>query len=89
MSNQQGETNAARDQHNRRILADDMVEAAATAQRPSSTAPAPPPAVGTTVAGSTNNQTTAGAGPLPAGWEERYTPEGRPYYVDHNTRTTT
>ncbi|KAH9967967.1 hypothetical protein BC827DRAFT_460586 [Russula dissimulans] len=26
---------------------------------------------------------------LPAGWEERHTPEGRPYYVDHNTRTTT
>ena len=26
---------------------------------------------------------------LPAGWEERYTPEGRPYYVDHNTGTTT
>jgi len=35
------------------------------------------------------NSTTAGAGPLPAGWEERYTPEGRAYYVDHNTRTTT
>jgi hypothetical protein len=33
--------------------------------------------------------TTAGSGSLPAGWEERYTPEGRPYYVDHNTRTTT
>jgi E3 ubiquitin-protein ligase NEDD4 len=32
---------------------------------------------------------TAGSGSLPAGWEERYTPEGRPYYVDHNTRTTT
>ncbi|KAI8850426.1 hypothetical protein BC829DRAFT_425173 [Chytridium lagenaria] len=28
-------------------------------------------------------------GPLPAGWEQRYTPEGRPYFVDHNTRTTT
>lgn len=26
---------------------------------------------------------------MPNGWEERYTPEGRPYYVDHNTRTTT
>eukprot|EP00842_Homolaphlyctis_polyrhiza_P005494 jgi/Hompol1/5946/HPOL_000911-RA len=28
-------------------------------------------------------------GPLPAGWEQRSTPEGRPYFVDHNTRTTT
>ncbi|KAG0234674.1 hypothetical protein BGW42_006294 [Actinomortierella wolfii] len=35
------------------------------------------------------NSTTAGSGPLPSGWEQRVTPEGRPYYVDHNTRTTT
>ncbi|KAG0308263.1 E3 ubiquitin-protein ligase pub1, partial [Dissophora globulifera] len=35
------------------------------------------------------NSTTAGSGPLPAGWEQRLTPEGRPYYVDHNTRATT
>lgn len=27
--------------------------------------------------------------PLPAGWEERFTPDGRPYYADHNSRTTT
>ncbi|KAF9013244.1 hypothetical protein BDQ17DRAFT_1536926 [Cyathus striatus] len=27
--------------------------------------------------------------PLPPGWEERATPEGRPYFVDHHTRTTT
>jgi E3 ubiquitin-protein ligase NEDD4 len=27
-------------------------------------------------------------GPLPAGYEMRHTPEGRPYFVDHNTRTT-
>lgn len=33
--------------------------------------------------------TTAGTGELPAGWEQRHTPEGRPYFVDHNTRTTT
>ncbi|KAI8639663.1 hypothetical protein BD408DRAFT_261479 [Parasitella parasitica] len=28
------------------------------------------------------------SGPLPPGWEEKFTPEGRPYYVDHNTRST-
>ncbi|KAJ1923208.1 hypothetical protein IWQ60_006016 [Tieghemiomyces parasiticus] len=28
-------------------------------------------------------------GSLPNGWEQRFTPEGRPYYVDHNTRGTT
>lgn len=33
--------------------------------------------------------TTAGTGELPAGWEMRHTPEGRAYFVDHNTRTTT
>ena len=33
--------------------------------------------------------TIAGSGELPAGWEQRHTPEGRAYFVDHNTRTTT
>ncbi|KAL8639978.1 MAG: hypothetical protein Q9228_003049 [Teloschistes exilis] len=33
--------------------------------------------------------TTAGTGELPAGWEQRQTPEGRAYFVDHNNRTTT
>ena len=33
--------------------------------------------------------TTGGTGELPAGWEQRHTPEGRAYFVDHNTRTTT
>jgi hypothetical protein len=31
---------------------------------------------------------TAGSGSLPAGWEERRTPDGRLYYVDHNNRST-
>ena len=33
--------------------------------------------------------TTQGTGELPPGWEQRHTPEGRAYFVDHNTRTTT
>ncbi|KAG1048564.1 hypothetical protein G6F43_009055 [Rhizopus delemar] len=41
------------------------------------------------VVGVQNNMTTAGSGPLPPGWEMRTTAEGRPYFVDHNTRTTT
>ncbi|KAI9505687.1 hypothetical protein GGI25_002404 [Coemansia spiralis] len=28
-------------------------------------------------------------GPLPSGWEQRFTPEGRPYFVNHIARTTT
>ena len=26
--------------------------------------------------------------PLPPGWEEKKTPDGKPYYVDHNTKST-
>ena len=33
--------------------------------------------------------TTVGTGPLPDGWEMRYTSQGRPYFVDHSTRSTT
>ena len=40
-------------------------------------------------AGIASPTTAAISDPLPAGWEERYTAEGRPYYVDHNNRTTT
>ncbi|KAJ7285623.1 hypothetical protein C8J57DRAFT_1285369 [Mycena rebaudengoi] len=88
---QDNETNAAREQHGRRILADDLLEANNTgsAIRNSSVSPAPDAAAGNIATTAANNSTTAGSGSLPNGWEERYTPEGRPYYVDHNTRTTT
>ncbi|KAA1471325.1 HECT-domain-containing protein [Dentipellis sp. KUC8613] len=87
--NQEGETTAARDQHNRRILADDLLEASSGGvARSGSAAAATTNTAAAAVAASTNS-TTPGSGNLPAGWEERYTPEGRPYYVDHNTRTTT
>ena len=94
-SNQDSETNAARDQHSRRILADDMVDVTTTGapsgtfRNSSTSVHAASPNVTPSVVGSSGNATTAGSGSLPAGWEERYTPEGRPYYVDHNTRTTT
>ncbi|KAF9466383.1 HECT-domain-containing protein [Collybia nuda] len=92
---QDTETNAARDQHSRRILADDLLEANNPTYRSasttgSSTSPsAQSTAAAAAPAATTTNPTTAGSGTLPNGWEERYTPEGRPYYVDHNTRTTT
>jgi E3 ubiquitin-protein ligase NEDD4 len=66
---QEGETNAARDEHSRQILVDDLLE--------------------TTSGGPHTQRTMASSGSLPAEWEERYTPGGRPYYTDHNTRTTT
>lgn len=97
---QEGETNAARDQHSRRILADDLLEAnnnppavyrgaSTTATPTAAAAGAAVPAPAASVIAAGTGTTTAGSGTLPAGWEERYTPEGRPYYVDHNTRTTT
>ncbi|KAI9566487.1 hypothetical protein HD554DRAFT_2116307 [Boletus coccyginus] len=94
-NNQDTETNAARDQHSRRVLADDMVDLGRTNTQPNvhrtgSTTPQPTSNNTASAAlAASNNITTAGTGSLPAGWEERYTPEGRPYYVDHNTRTTT
>lgn len=35
-----------------------------------------------------NQNSADNLGPLPSGWEQRFTAEGRPYFVDHNTRTT-
>jgi E3 ubiquitin-protein ligase NEDD4 len=88
------DTSAAREGHNRRILADDLLDTATVGRSTSATGGG---ASGTSTpsggvvqgAAASSAQTTPGAGALPAGWEERHTPEGRPYYVDHNTRTTT
>jgi E3 ubiquitin-protein ligase NEDD4 len=57
----------------------------------------PPPGASAASAAAANSNTTMmhtgatspGTGELPSGWEQRWTPEGRPYFVDHNTRTTT
>ncbi|CAO0794161.1 unnamed protein product [Mucor circinelloides] len=62
--------------------------AAATAASSAATTPSASNNSGGVV-GVQNNMTTAGSGPLPPGWEMRTNPEGRPYFVDHNTRTTT
>ncbi|ESK90467.1 ubiquitin-protein ligase [Moniliophthora roreri MCA 2997] len=47
-----------------------------------------------TASATSGGATSPGSGgyseiPLPLGWEERRTAEGRPYFVDHTTRTTT
>lgn len=88
-SAQDTETNAARDQHSRRLLADDLLEASNPTYRGSTVGTPGGAATPPSAALPTSNATVAGSGTLPHGWEERYTPEGRPYYVDHNTRTTT
>lgn len=48
-----------------------------------------PVSPGAAVSMAASGATTTGLGELPSGWEQRFTNEGRPYFVDHNTRTTT
>ncbi|WVQ93741.1 hypothetical protein IAU59_000818 [Kwoniella sp. CBS 9459] len=79
-------TGEARARHNQRNLADDMLDVQQNTG-PGTGSQTPTNGGANPVAAS--NVTTAGQGPLPAGWEQRFTPEGRPYFVDHNTRTTT
>lgn len=49
----------------------------------------PPTSPAAAVSMAASGATTNGLGELPPGWEQRFTNEGRPYFVDHNTRTTT
>jgi E3 ubiquitin-protein ligase NEDD4 len=82
------QTQQERTRHQNRMLPEDRTGANSptlTDQQP------PPPAAGSASAVSmmATGATTAGTGELPSGWEQRHTPEGRPYFVDHNTRTTT
>lgn len=41
------------------------------------------------ISATATNETTACEGRLPAGWEQQHTPEGRCYFIDHNTQTRT
>jgi hypothetical protein len=51
----------------------------------------PSPRADETILSSTivNSDRTYTDVPLPLGWERRHTPDGHPYFLDHNTRTTT
>ncbi|XP_020796987.1 E3 ubiquitin-protein ligase NEDD4-like isoform X2 [Boleophthalmus pectinirostris] len=52
-----------------------------TSQAPVSVEESPQPAIGP--------EPTQESGSLPAGWEVRSAPNGRPFFIDHNTKTTT
>ena len=61
------------------------VNSGTSGTRPTSRPPLPQMQQSTEIiAGPVNTQE-----PLPMGWEMRMTAEGRPYFVDHNSRTTT
>ena len=72
--------------HQNRMLPEDRTGASSPSlQEQQNSSPSNSNAVSMMATGAT----TAGTGELPAGWEQRHTPEGRAYFVDHNTRTTT
>ncbi|KAK5018122.1 hypothetical protein LTR60_001637, partial [Cryomyces antarcticus] len=87
----EAQTQIERTRHQARMLPEDRTGASSPTlpdrQQPPPTSEngASPSAVSMMATGAT----TAGTGELPAGWEQRHTPEGRAYFVDHNTRTTT
>lgn len=82
------QTQAERTRHQNRMLPEDRTGANSPtlSERQSSS---PSSSSANAVSMLATGATTAGTGELPAGWEQRHTPEGRPYFVDHNTRTTT
>jgi E3 ubiquitin-protein ligase NEDD4 len=77
--------------HQNRMLPEDRTGANSPNLQEAQQSPSPPPSANQPGAVSmmATGATTAGTGELPAGWEQRHTPEGRAYFVDHNTRTTT
>ena len=86
----EAETQAQRARHQNRMLPEDRTGASSPTindSPPPATAPQGPSS--SAVSMMATGATTAGTGELPAGWEQRHTPEGRAYFVDHNTRTTT
>jgi E3 ubiquitin-protein ligase NEDD4 len=83
------QTQQERTRHQNRMLPEDRT--GANSPTLSERQPSPPGGASNANAVSmmATGATTAGTGELPSGWEQRHTPEGRPYFVDHNTRTTT
>ncbi|KAF2490911.1 HECT-domain-containing protein [Lophium mytilinum] len=81
------QTQVERTRHQNRMLPEDRT--GANSPTLSDRQPSPPGGTANAVSMMATGATTAGTGELPSGWEQRHTPEGRAYFVDHNTRTTT
>ncbi|KAK5661659.1 hypothetical protein OQA88_9759 [Cercophora sp. LCS_1] len=81
-------TQVERQRHQNRTLPEDRTGAnSPTLQAQQAAGASTPPSNSGTVMHT--GATSPGTGELPPGWEQRWTPEGRSYFVDHNTRTTT
>jgi E3 ubiquitin-protein ligase NEDD4 len=83
-SEQVTEQNMARDRHAQRTLVDDMLGSNST--NTDSTINRQQSAAATPAANAAAPASTDPLGALPAGWEERRTPEGRVYFVDRESR---
>ncbi|ODA80373.1 hypothetical protein RJ55_03331 [Drechmeria coniospora] len=98
-SDREAATQVERQRHQNRTLPEDRTGTSSPSPQQQQQGAVPPggspTAANSTLAPSTGSSmmhtgaTSPGTGELPPGWEQRWTPEGRPYYVDHNTRTTT
>lgn len=93
-SDREAATQVERQRHQNRTLPEDRTGSNSPTLQQAS--PAQQSSPGSTSAANGANTTmmhtgatSPGSGELPPGWEQRWTPEGRPYFVDHNTRTTT
>ncbi|KAI9728740.1 MAG: hypothetical protein M1828_002846 [Chrysothrix sp. TS-e1954] len=84
-------TQVERARHQQRMLPEDRTGASSPSSADNQPSQAPNTGNANASAASmmATGETTAGTGELPGGWEERHTAEGRAYFVDHNTRTTT
>lgn len=86
-------TQVERTRHQQRMLPEDRTGASSPSNADTQGQQSQTPNTGNSNANAVSmmatGATTAGTGELPAGWEQRHTPEGRAYFVDHNTRTTT
>merc|ERR1711939_901611 len=88
----QQQQNVERERHQQRVLPEDRTGANSPTLSDRQGSPSQTPSAANqanTAQMVATGATTAGTGGLPAGWEQRHTPEGRAYFVDHNTRTTT
>ena len=86
----EAQTQMERTRHQNRMLPEDRTGANSPTLSERQNSPQPSASSQTTAASMmATGATTAGSGELPSGWEQRHTPEGRAYFVDHNTRTTT